>query len=179
MRQYLRLHRNVFPFAVFIFALMFQSCADDPAASIYDPNKPVGATPTITAISVEGGGGLISGVSIVVIDGTNFTADSSKILVFFDAVKVTVLSATPTKIRVKAPTMVKDSVNVRISIQGSENFNVAKYIDVKFSAMLFGNFTATEEAYGIACDKTGQCLCGDALKWSRNRHQKIYPLRRY
>lgn len=155
MKQHFNFFKLLIVFAVFSAAFFFQSCADDPAASIYDPNAPSASTPVITAITVEGGGGLLSGVSTVVIDGQNFSTDSSKVIVFFDAVRATVISTTTTQIKVKAPTIVKDSVMVRVSILGTENFSQIKYVDLKAAVSLFGNFTSFEEAYGITSDQTG------------------------
>jgi hypothetical protein len=104
---------------------------------------------------VEGGGGLLSGVSTVIIDGQNFTTDSSKVIVFFDALRATVVSTSLTQIKVKAPVVVKDSIKIRVTILGALNFSEVQYVDVKAAVALFGNFTSFEEAYGIACDQSG------------------------
>lgn len=150
---------NILSIVMFSFVLLI-GCADDPAASIYDPNAPTLAAPVITAITVEGGGGFLSGVSTVVIDGQNFSADSSKVIVFFDAVRVTVLSTTVTQIRVKAPVMVKDSVQVRVTIQGAVNFSQTSFVNINAAVSLFGNFTSFEEAYGITSDQAGNVYAG-------------------
>ncbi len=151
--------RTIF-LTVILSLVLMTGCTEDPAVSIYDPNAPSAAAPVITAISVEGGGGLLSGVSTVIIDGQNFTTDSSKVIVFFDAVRVTLLSTTMTQIKVKAPAVVKDSVKVRVSILGAENFSQIRFVDLKAAVSLFGNFTAFEEAYGIAADQTGNIYAG-------------------
>lgn len=144
-----------------LFAVIFSAgCAEDPAASIYDPTAPASASPVITAITVEGGGGLLSGVSTVVIDGQNFTTDTSKVIVFFDAIKATVVSTSLTQIKVKAPVVVKDSIKVRVTILGALNFSEVQYVDVKAAVALFGGFTSFEEAYGITSDQAGNVYAG-------------------
>ncbi|MEW5798174.1 MAG: IPT/TIG domain-containing protein [Bacteroidota bacterium] len=151
--------RTIFP-AVILSFVVVSGCTEEPAVSIYDPNAPTAAAPVITAISVEGGGGLLSGISTIVIDGQNFSTDSSKVIVFFDAVRATLLSTSMTQIKVKAPTMVKDSVKVRVSILGAEDFSPIRYVDLKPAVSLFGNFTSFEEAYGIAADQAGNIYAG-------------------
>lgn len=160
MRTYTAIFQTLILATVCSAALFMYGCAEDPAASIYDPNAPVGATPVVTAITVEGGGGLLSGVSTVVIDGQNFSNDTGKVIVFFDAVRATLISSTTTQIKAKAPNLVKDSVNVRVSILGSENFSGVKQVDIKAAVALFGNFTSFEEAYGITCDQAGNVYAG-------------------
>lgn len=135
--------------------LLLHSCADDPADSIYNPNAPSGSTPIINSIAVAGGGDGLAGVSTIVISGNNFSTDTGKIIVFFDAVRAKNISATVTEITVKAPNFSKDSVKIRVSIQGAELFSTEKYFDLKAAVAEFGGVKAIEEAYGIACDKTG------------------------
>lgn len=142
--------------ATALFAIMFSAgCAEDPAASVYDPNAPTSPSPVISAISVEGGGGLLSGVSTVIIDGQNFTTDSSKVIVFFDAIRAAILSTSTTQIKVKAPVVVKDSIKIRVSILGALSFSEVQYVNIKAAVSLFGNFTSFEEANGITSDQAG------------------------
>lgn len=130
-------------------------CADDPVDSVYDPSAPVAAAPVVDSITVQGGGGLLSGVSVLNIDGRNFSTDTTVIIVYFDAVRAQLVSATKTRIIAKTPVLVKDSVKVRISIQGAVNFSVSRYVNIKAAVATFGGFTSFEEAYGITCDQAG------------------------
>lgn len=141
-------------------APFFTGCEEEAAESIYDPTAPSAPAPVITSVTVEGGGGLLSGVSIVVIDGSNFSADTSKVIVFFDAVRASVLSSTLTQVRVKAPVLVKDSVRIRVSVQGAESFSAVQFANLSAAVATFGGFTAFEEAYGIACDQAGNVYAG-------------------
>ncbi len=155
----MRNHFNILSVAVLLLAASFvpvwNGCTDDPAAPIYNPAAPSAPSPVVTAISVEGGGGLLSGVSTVIIDGQNFSTDANNVIVFFDAIRATIVSSTATQIKVKAPTLVKDSVKVRVSVIGAENFSATKYVNISAAVALFGNFTAFEEAYGLTSDKSG------------------------
>lgn len=155
MRKYFNIFNVIILLAAATAVPFWNGCTDDPAASVFNPNTPTAPAPVITAITVEGGGGLLSGVSTVVIDGKNFSSDSSKVIVFFDAVRATLLSTTATQIKVKAPTIVKDSVIVRVSVLGAESFSAIKTVNISAAVSLFGNFTTFEEAYGIACDQSG------------------------
>jgi len=146
--------------ALFAAAPFFTGCEEDAAESIYDPGAPSAAAPVITSVTVEGGGGLLSGVSIVVIDGSNFSPDTSKVIVFFDAVRAALLSSTSTQIRVKAPVLVKDSVRIRVSVQGAESFSAVQFANLSAAVATFGGFTAFEEAYGITCDQAGNVYAG-------------------
>lgn len=142
-------------FAITLIALI-NGCTKDPASSLYDPNYVSGAQPVVASITPENASYAISGVTTLALSGSNFTADVSKMIVYFDAVPAQILSATPTLIRVQAPNFYKDSVKVRISIIGVEKFSETKYINIKPSIINADSIDFTkEQPWAIAADRNG------------------------
>jgi hypothetical protein len=148
--------RRILMVAVALFTLAGSGCKKNPTASIYDPNYVPGAQPVIASIAPEGAPYPISGVTTLDLNGSNFTTDLSKIVVFFDAVPVQVLSATPTLVRVKTPNFFKDSVKVRISIVGVDKFSETKFVSIKPSILNADSIDFTkEEAWAVGADNNG------------------------
>jgi hypothetical protein len=103
-------------------AISIYSCADD-KTSIYNPNynNPT-AIPVISAIAPSNG--YLAGVEKITISGSNFVTDTSKIRLYFDGKRGTILSITPTTIEaVGNKAAIGDSVDVKIIVLGAEEFN--------------------------------------------------------
>lgn len=148
--------RRLLIVAVFFLALMAAGCKKNPTASIYDPNAPTGAQPVVTSVTPENAAYALSGVTTLALNGSNFTTDASKIVVYFDATPVTVLSATPTLIRVRAPNFYKDSVKIRVAIVGANKFSDPQFISIKPAILNADSIDFTkEEAWAIAADNHG------------------------
>lgn len=105
-----------------LFAFII-GCSEDPEPSLYDLVTPAGAVPTITSITSSTSTPL-AGFSILSINGSNFSPKVDENFVFFNGVKGTVLSATPTKIDVRSPSNVfGDSIRVRVTVHKNENIS--------------------------------------------------------
>ncbi len=116
---------------VFCFALL-PGCEDDPPQSIYDEKyvNSVG-TPVITSVVPEGAPYVLGGVTTILVNGTGFTTDTSKLNVYFNSTKVTISSATATQLKILAPNMIQDSIKVRVFITGSDKFSDLKYVSIR------------------------------------------------
>lgn len=135
--------------------LLMTGCKEDTAASMYDPNFVSGAQPVVTTISSSNGTIYFAGISTITIVGQNFSPVAAQNLVYFDQTKATVLEASPTQLKVKAPILVKDSIKMKIAVQGAAKFSDVKLVKLDAAVTNFGGFGSTEEAIGIATDAAG------------------------
>ncbi|MBI2428097.1 MAG: IPT/TIG domain-containing protein [Ignavibacteriales bacterium] len=134
-------------------ALLINGCAEDTVEPIYNPNAPEAPSPAITAI-VPGDSGL-AGVTDFTITGSNFSNDPSKVIVFFDSQIGKLLQASSTQLVVRPPELVKDSVAVRVSVQGAMSFSNKKFLKLKPAYVLFDSIQSNEEPYAVAIDAQG------------------------
>jgi hypothetical protein len=118
-------------FLTVVLVTLLVGCKRDAAPSVYQLPYVSGAQPVVTSITPENAPYALSGVTTLSIIGSNFTSDTSKILVMFDAVRAQILSASPTQIRVKTPSFYKDSVKVKISIIGVDPFSNPVSFNIK------------------------------------------------
>ncbi|MCX7612150.1 MAG: IPT/TIG domain-containing protein [Ignavibacterium sp.] len=106
-----------------LLSLTFISCSEDPEPSLYELVKGTGVAPTITSITSSTPTAL-AGVSVLTINGSNFSNKVEENTVFFNGVKGTVLSASANKLEVKSPaTVFGDSVKIKITVFKNENIS--------------------------------------------------------
>jgi hypothetical protein len=98
----------------------YNGCSEDVTPSLYqtpDPKDP----PVIN--SVEPPNSALAGVSVVTINGANFSDDESRNTVFFNSEPGTVLEATPTQLKVRVPNISSDSLAIRVGVIGNLDFS--------------------------------------------------------
>jgi len=100
--------------------LVIAGCENDYPASLYDPNDKGNPTPVIN--SVEPADIALAGVTTITINGTNFSPEIAKDIVYFNAAKGTILEASEARLVVQAPIYSADSVLIRVAVQGAELF---------------------------------------------------------
>lgn len=134
--------------------VFFAGCKQDAPPSLYSGAGGGGPAPTITAINPPGVA--LAGVTVMTIDGTNFSPVKEYNQVMFDATPGTVLTATASQLTVVPPILVKDTVMVKISVQGSSLFSAARQYKLAAAVAEFGVVpNVSEDPYGIACDTAG------------------------
>ncbi len=102
------------------------ACETPESASLFDEDYNKGTTPVISAVSPEGG--YFAGFEEVTISGSNFTANTTELFVYFNNVRAEIVSASPSQIVVKTPNLVADSIGIKVGVLGVEAFsNSVKY----------------------------------------------------
>lgn len=135
---------------VISLAISFVSCNDEPAPSLYQ-QLDKGATPVITSVIPEKQA--LAGVTEVVINGSNFSTNKDDNFVYFGTVKATVLQASATQLIVKAPALVKNDLDLKIAVQGVENFsNVIKYSLLEAVGVYYAFVKAVENPITVTVD---------------------------
>jgi hypothetical protein len=109
-------------FALSAFMLVFAACEDDEEKKkeiVHDPNKPV------ELISFMPDSGRIS--EMVILDGSNFGTDPSKIKVFFNSKEAIVLNSTGTRLLALVPRLPGDTCVVSVEINGKKSTYPGKF----------------------------------------------------
>ncbi len=136
---------------------LLSSCKEDPPVSIYDDatyNSASKLTPVLSSLSPSGGG--LAGVTRITLTGQNFSAVRSENLVFFDATMAEVLQASATQLQVLAPKLIKDSINVRVSVVGADAISAPAFVyKLEEAVGVFGNLGSGSEPFAITCDAAG------------------------
>jgi hypothetical protein len=133
-------------------------CENEITPSLYQQQDP-GATPVIA--SIDPPNSALAGVSVVTINGSDFSSDPSMMIVYFNSEFGQIIQASPNQLLVKVPNLVSDSVAIRITKIGTERFSpmvqyqltpafavIKKDLDVDL-------FTENITPYGLTSDAQG------------------------
>ena len=136
---------------------VFSGCTKKPDPSLFDPNWQSAPAPTIASLTYPAPA--LAGVSTVTITGTNFSLVKANNIVYFDATPASILSVSATQISVRAPNLVKDTIQVTVAVQGSQY--LSNYVPIKLVAAVapFGALASSETPYGVECDTAGNVYC--------------------
>ncbi len=140
--------------------VLVAACDSGPGGSLYDPDASDNSTPLISSVSPEGV--VLAGIDEITITGQNFSPVPSENLVFFDdatgnVARGTVLAASATELRVKAPNLPNPNLRMRISVRGAENFSNAVAFPLTPAIVPFGDLDVNveEEVFGLTPDGAG------------------------
>ncbi len=134
-------------------------CKEDPPPSLYQQLPSTG--PTITSVAPPSGNAL-AGVTLVTLTGTGFSPTPESNFVNFGIKLGTVVEASATQLRVRAPlylerdTAVIDSVPIKVAVQGMELFSNAIPYRLDLAFISFGGLAnAVEDPSGMTTDGQG------------------------
>ncbi|HNW58078.1 MAG TPA: IPT/TIG domain-containing protein [bacterium] len=142
----------IFLVAALIFVLAGCDSNDYPS-SLYDPNAKTSSPAVISA--VEPASVALSGVTLITFTGSNFSTVKEDNIVYFNAEKGTVVEASATQLKVRAPIYVSDSIAIRIAVKNAEIFSNKWPYKLEAAQVNLLTFTPAEIPYGIATDATG------------------------
>jgi hypothetical protein len=141
-----------------ISVFLFNSCAEDPGPSLWQ-DPPSGLKPVITSISPDEA---LAGVTLLTIDGSNFSSTPHFNQVTFSGVPGEVVSASPNQLVIKAPNVTDDTVFVLASVVGSEPVSdttvfklLPAFAEIKKDATGADLFTEDIVPYGLTTDAQG------------------------
>lgn len=119
MKNRIKLFSRLLPIAVLAWAVT--SCDAPDSASLFDENYVSLTPPEISNVSPEGG--TFAGYQEVVINGTNFSSDPSKVFVYFNNTRATLIEASESQLLVRTPNLVADSIGIKVSVIGVDKFS--------------------------------------------------------
>jgi hypothetical protein len=156
MRTFARL--AAFLSVVALVILFVGGCDNPKSGSLYDPNAPSKATPTITSVSPAGTA--FAGMDTIVIAGTNFSSVLAENTVYFNTTAAVLLNATASQITLVAPLVAMDSVAIRVAVVGADKFSNTSQYKLKAGVATFGGLLATELASALTTDVSGNLYTG-------------------
>jgi hypothetical protein len=134
-----------------IIAAFSFGCNEEASPSLYQV-EPKGSIPVIS--SIEPANEALAGVTDITINGSNFSSVLEENFVFFGTAKAVVLSASPNKLIVKAPTLIQNELNTKIAVQGVEDFsNVVKYNLLEAVGVYYAFTKGVEDPMTVTVDK--------------------------
>lgn len=151
-------------------ASVFWACNEDPTPSLYQPETfNTLAAPVIA--SIDPAGEAFAGLSIITINGQNFSSTKANNTIYFNDQLGEILEASPTQLKVKVPNLVSDNVSLKITVTNVEKFsNTVNYKLVAAVAPVF-KFAEIDEPWAIAVDAQDNILAsltsnslGDGVK---------------
>ncbi len=158
---------------VLVISMAVVACETPESASLFDENYNKGTTPVITSVSPENE--FFAGYQQVTITGSNFTANTSELFVYFNNVRAQIISASPTQVVVRTPNLVADSIGIKVGVLGVEAFSNS--VQYKLSA-LFRNavsFPDNENPWAVASDADGNYFVSYEASGSPAGIKKVGP----
>jgi len=153
-----------------LYGLLLNSCEDDTTPTLYE-DLPNAATPVITSISPSDTG--LAGITVVTINGENFSSEASKNIVFFQDYKAEILTASATQLVVRAPNLVKDSTEIKVGVQDAPLFSDVIHLNLKSSIAHIYPFQDFEIPYAIAVDSENDVFCSFIVSGNSTGISKI------
>lgn len=144
--------KQIFSLVIVIFlTVIIYSCNQDAAPSLFQV-EPKGGTPVIS--STAPAGEALAGVTEVTINGSNFSSVKEENLVFFGTAQATVLQASATNLVVKAPTLIKNNLDLKIAVKGVEDFsNIVKYNLLEAVGVYYAFTKGVDDPMTVTVDK--------------------------
>lgn len=137
---------------IILAVFFFISCDDDANPGLDGLITPPTTPPSLTSIEPQNGG--LAGITILTINGANFSSDLSKNEVYFNGVKGEILEGSSTQLKVKPPIVVSDSVQVKVSVYKVEDFSNILFYKLAPAAVEIFPFDPANYGtpYGITVD---------------------------
>ncbi|MEM8559933.1 MAG: IPT/TIG domain-containing protein [Bacteroidota bacterium] len=140
----------------FVLPLLIALGCDTEGESLFDPDRAANPDPVLGAVSPNSQANIVlAGIDAVTLTGQNFSTVAEENLVYFNAVRAEVLSATATELVVRAPNTPGESLNVRVAVIGAENYSQG--VEYRLISALSGvdAIQPFETPTGIGLDEAG------------------------
>jgi hypothetical protein len=132
---------------------LLSGCENDYPSSIYNAEEPLGVTPEISSLTPPNLA--LAGVTVVTIAGKNFSSAKENNIVYFNATPATILEASATRLVIKTPVIVRDSVGVRVAVKGAELFSNTVRYRTEAAVQDLAKLGPKDVPWGITADKDG------------------------
>jgi len=141
-----------FPLVILITITVFiAGCNQEADPSLYQIEDK-GAAPLITSIVPDKEA--LAGVTEITINGANFSSVPDDNYVYFGTSKAAVITASPTKLVVKAPLRIANALDTKIAVKGVENFsNIVKYNLLEAVGVYYAFTKGVDVPMTVATDK--------------------------
>jgi hypothetical protein len=135
--------------AALLVGAVFTACEYKIPANVWNPNQDLGSSPTIASVVPADTAG--PGVSTIVLNGQNFTSDTSMLKVYFNNQRAFVKSASETQIQLYRPSM-SGKVTIWLMVQSAYSTASVPNYFITEGARLYGNLPTKNLAALITTD---------------------------
>ncbi len=134
---------------LFLLSFSWFGCDTEDPAVIFDPDDSGQPAPVINSVEPPIGIAIIGRITL---NGNNFSSDVNDNLVYFEDKLATVESASPTQLVVVAPDTVKDSLRIRLFVNGA--FQSTDFFPYELDAVNkeYGDFTSSDNINSLEVD---------------------------
>lgn len=149
-------NRIIYMAALITLGFIVYGCNQESAPSLFQEKDP-GATPVVSSILPANEA--LAGVTDITINGSNFSTVKEDNLVYFGTSKATVLEASATRLLVKAPNLVKNDLDLKISVKGAEKFSTPVKYNLLEAVGIYYAFTkGVDDPMTVTVDKNENVL---------------------
>lgn len=127
-----------------LLGVLVTGCETTPTDSIWDPDREALPTPTID--TVDPAEYWLAGVDEITITGSNFSSDPDDNLVYFDAQRASVVSASPNELVVRSPNYIAENAVLRVTVIGAREYSNELSYRLDPAVASQAGLGATEEA---------------------------------
>lgn len=133
-----------------IVLMILIACERSATPSLYVENEPSKSVPVISTINppLES----LAGIGQITIVGQNFSTIISENIVFFGSDTAQIISASATELVVESPNLPRDSLQVKIAVDGAFEFSNIAFYTLRSVFEIMGEFGEFDDAFGIAVD---------------------------
>jgi hypothetical protein len=133
------------------FLILYLSCEREPTNSVFVEEQQSKPDPVITSIEPPNSG--LGGIGEITIKGSNFSPAVGENAVFFGSKPAVVISASESELVVQSPSVIADSIEVKVSVIGAFSFSNIIYYTLETAVEELGGYgVAGEDLYAIAVD---------------------------
>ncbi|MFA6981270.1 MAG: IPT/TIG domain-containing protein [Ignavibacteriaceae bacterium] len=159
---------------VFVLVLAFPGCNEkNNVEPLYNPTFSNTLAPVITSVSPADSA--FAGVDELTITGSNFAVSADSMAVYFNNVKATILSLDANKVVVKAPNLVKDTINIKISKFNTDKLSNSFQYKLISATIVFKEFKFNDTPYSLTYDKLGNAYVSYQVDSIGTGVKKIAP----
>lgn len=152
--------RGITTVAVFVALIFLISCENEYPDSLWDPTYNSKPTPVIT--SIDPADFTFSGISVITINGQNFSSVLSENQVFFNGKQGTVLSASTTQLEVKVPVLVSNNITIAVRVAGAYLYGYFSPYRLINADVKYANVDAFVNGFGLEVDNEERIYFLDA-----------------
>jgi len=127
------------------------SCEREATKSVFVEEQGGNPDPVINSIEPPNTG--LAGIGVITIKGSNFSSTLGDNAVFFGSIQAIVVSASESELVVQSPSVIADSLEVKVSVIGAFSFSNIIYYTLENAVDELGGYgVAGEDLYAIAVD---------------------------
>jgi hypothetical protein len=139
------------PAIAIVIALIFLiSCENEYPDSLWDPNYNSKPTPVIA--SIDPPDFTFSGISVITLNGQNFSPTLADNQVFFNGRPGTVQSASATQLQVKVPVLVADNITIAVRVAGAYLYGYFSPYRMINASVKYAKVDAFVNGFGLEVD---------------------------